>query len=45
MSSLITIATREIGTTEIEGPQHNPRIVNYAKKAGFTNIKDDETPW
>ncbi len=36
---------KEIGTTEVPGPQHNARILNYAKEAGFNQIKDDETPW
>ncbi|CAM1340440.1 C40 family peptidase [Tenacibaculum amylolyticum] len=45
MNRLIRIASREIGTTEIPGPQHNPRIVAYAKEAGFDFINDDETPW
>ncbi|WP_298900987.1 TIGR02594 family protein [uncultured Psychroserpens sp.] len=45
MSSLIHIASREIGTREIPGPQHNQKIVNYAKEAGFSYVNDDETPW
>lgn len=45
MGTLIHIASREIGTREIVGSQHNPRIVNYAKEAGFTYVNDDETPW
>lgn len=45
MSTLINVASREIGTKEIPGPQHNPRVVNYAKEAGFTYVNDDETPW
>jgi len=45
MGTLIHIASREIGTKEIAGAQHNPRIVNYAKEAGFTYVNDDETPW
>lgn len=45
MNALIEKAFREIGTKEISGSKHNPKIVNYAKEAGFTYIKDDETPW
>ena len=45
MSTLIHIASREIGITEIPGPRHNQRIVDYAKEAGFTYVNDDETPW
>ena len=44
-ASLIRIASREIGTTEIPGNQHNQRIVNYAKESGFSYVNDDETPW
>ncbi|MEM8762389.1 MAG: TIGR02594 family protein [Bacteroidota bacterium] len=45
MSALINIASRELGIKEIPGPRHNDRIVKYAKEAGFSAIKDDETPW
>ena len=45
MSNLITIAAAEIGTREISGSKHNEKITNYAKEAGFSTIKDDETPW
>ena len=45
MSNLIHIASKEIGTREIPGRQHNPRIIEYAKESGFNHINDDETPW
>ncbi|WP_282148928.1 TIGR02594 family protein [Algibacter lectus] len=45
MSSLIHIASKEIGTREIPGREHNPRIVKYAQDSGFKYINDDETPW
>ena len=45
MNNITTIATKEIGVTEIPGAQHNAQILTYAKEAGFSNIKDDETPW
>ncbi len=45
MNALINIAFVEKGTKEIVGPQHNPRVVNYAKESGFSYVNDDETPW
>jgi uncharacterized protein (TIGR02594 family) len=45
MKNLFQIAAAEIGTSEAKGDKHTPRIVNYAKEAGFSNITDDETPW
>lgn len=45
MKSLVKIAAGEIGVKEIPGQEHEKRIVEYAKEAGFKNITDDETPW
>lgn len=45
MSRLLDIATAELGTTEVTGSQHNPRILNYAHEAGFNWVKTDEVPW
>ena len=39
------LARAEIGTLEIKGPKHNPKVVGYFKDAGHGEIKDDETPW
>jgi uncharacterized protein (TIGR02594 family) len=39
----ITIAKRELGVVEIEGPKSNKRIEEYLKTVGL-NEKDD-TPW
>ncbi len=44
MHRLIEIATAEIGVKEIEGKDHNPRIIQYSAEVGFP-FKDDETPW
>lgn len=44
MSELLQIAMRELGVQEVPGVEHNPRILEYAKKSGFA-IVDDETPW
>jgi len=45
MSKLLQVAFRELGTSEISGEQHNPRILTYAAQANLSGIKDDETPW
>ncbi|MDH5366701.1 MAG: TIGR02594 family protein [Cyclobacteriaceae bacterium] len=45
MSQLLKVAFKELGTAEIAGAEDNPRIVEYAKKSGFINVSDDETPW
>ena len=38
------IAKAEIGVREYPGPQHNPRIVEYASHTGFA-AKTDEVAW
>jgi uncharacterized protein (TIGR02594 family) len=45
MDKILKIAVAELGEKEIQGPEDNPTIVNYAKEAGFDWIDDDETPW
>lgn len=35
----------DIGTHEVPGKRHNPRIVAYFRDAGFPSIRDDETAW
>lgn len=35
----------DIGTHEIAGKRHNPKVVAYFRDAGFPSIKDDETAW
>ena len=45
MSLLLQIIEQEIGTKEIPGSQHNPRILQYAHEAGETWVKTDETSW
>lgn len=42
----LAIAFKEIGQKEIEGPQHNPRILEYIASVypSFTNQRDD-LPW
>lgn len=34
-----------MGTREIKGPDHNPKIVQMWKTIKRSGIKDDETPW
>lgn len=41
----VEIAKSYIGTKEIKGPQHNPKIVDMWKLIKRGGIKDDETPW
>lgn len=38
-------ALAQIGTREIKGPKHEPRIVAWWKAIKRGGIKDDETPW
>lgn len=41
----LKIAKSEIGTKEIRGEEHNPRVVQYYADAGHGWVKDDETAW
>lgn len=41
----LTIARKDLGVTEMKGSRHHPRVVEMFKEAGFSGIKDDETPW
>lgn len=45
MEQLLRIATNELGIREIAGPEHNPRILQYAQEGNLAWINDDETPW
>ena len=45
MSVLVQIASEEVGVKEIKGSKSHPRILQYAKEAGFTNYKSDESAW
>lgn len=42
---LLAIARHEIGVKEIPGRENNSRILYYAKRAGLTWVKNDETSW
>lgn len=41
----IAEARRNIGTREIKGPKHEPKILAWWKAIKRAGIKDDETPW
>jgi len=45
MEKLLKIASNELGTREVSGDQHNPRILKYAEDLGMSWIQGDETPW
>lgn len=42
--SWLRCAIRELGTREIAGPSHNPRIIGYHQSTRLA-AKTDETPW
>jgi len=39
------IAQTYVGTDEVRGSKHNPKIVEWFKDVGHGWVKDDETPW
>lgn len=45
MPAWLDVAEQELGQCEIAGEQDNPRILEYYAKAGFPEIKHDETAW
>jgi len=44
LDEFLEIAERELGTKEIKGGEHNPRVVEY-HQATSLGASDDETPW
>ena len=40
----VKIALKEIGTKEIKGSNHNPKVIEYQKTTSG-KYSDDETPW
>jgi uncharacterized protein (TIGR02594 family) len=42
---ILEAAKKHIGTTEIAGLTHNPKIVRYFADVGHSWVQDDETPW
>lgn len=45
MDKIIQVATKELGISEVSGPNHNDRILQYSDEIGISWINDDETPW
>ena len=45
MGNTVEVASAEIGVREVRGSQSNPRIIQYAEEAGFTNYTSDESAW
>lgn len=45
MEDLLKIAFAELGTEEMQGSEHNPEILKYAKETGISGITSDEIPW
>ena len=48
MTAWLTWARQQIGTREVPGRKHNPKILAWATKAGRAlgiAVNDDETPW
>jgi uncharacterized protein (TIGR02594 family) len=41
----LKLARGELGTTEIVGSKHNPKVVQYFRDVHNSDIDDDETPW
>lgn len=45
MDKLFITAVNELGQKEIEGPEENPVIVNYARESDFGWENEEKTPW
>ena len=45
MKDLLKIATAELGVSELEGNEHNPRILQYAREVDLDWYENDETAW
>lgn len=45
MENVVNIAFAEVGIKETKGKAASPRIMQYAKEAGFPNYKSDEQAW
>ncbi len=41
----LQLARGELGTTEIVGNKHNPKVVQYFRDVKHAEIEDDETSW
>lgn len=45
MTNPILMALKDYGTTEIVGPEHNVKIINYFKEIGQSWVTNDEMAW
>ena len=45
MATAYDLARKEIGTKEIVGSKHNPKVVGWFAEVGHSWVNDDETPW
>ncbi len=45
MTPWLTLANRDLGTAEIKGARHNPKIMQYFIDIGATWAETDEVPW
>lgn len=45
MNRAFELALEDVGTLEVPGPRHNPKIVAYFRDAGHPQVTDDETAW
>lgn len=41
----LTVGRKYLGVAEVEGPQHNPQILEFWKTVKLGGIKTDEVPW
>lgn len=42
---ILKIARAELGQHEVEGPDSNPRVLEYMKAAGYEPANGDDDPW
>jgi uncharacterized protein (TIGR02594 family) len=42
---IVLEALKYIGLKAIYGPQNESKLIEFWRKIGFNDIKDDETPW
>lgn len=45
MNKAFVLALKEVGTKEIVGTKHNPKILQYFKETGHSWVKNDELAW
>jgi uncharacterized protein (TIGR02594 family) len=45
MTTAYELAKKEVGTLEVAGAKHNPKVLQYFRDAGHPEIVNDETAW